>query len=118
MLLYLGWDTYYMITKPILFRVDLMIHHSMAFFTYATFTHICPLQMSNLLVMECISLMNNILRNNKFLLAPSAVKPYENCNHHPFHSIRMFSNFDSGPLPLPIYEHLEAVGFVGRNKFF
>jgi len=68
MLFYLGWDTYHMITKPILFRTDLMIHHTLASFTYITFSHICSLQMSNILIMECISLMNYSWRNNPKLL--------------------------------------------------
>ncbi len=58
MLFYLGWDTYHMITKPILFRTDLMMHHALASFTYITFSHICSLQMGNILIMECISLVN------------------------------------------------------------
>jgi hypothetical protein len=68
MLVYLGWDTYHMITKPTLFRTDLMIHHLLALSTYIIFTPICSLQMSHLLTMECISLMNSIWRNNPRLL--------------------------------------------------
>ena len=68
MLFYLGWDTYHMITNPILFRTELIIHHSISFFTYITFTHICPLQLSNILVCECISLMNNVWRYNPRIL--------------------------------------------------
>jgi len=67
-LFYLGWDTYHMITNPILFRTDLMIHHTLSSFTYISFFHICPLQMSNCLILECISLMNYVWRNNPQLL--------------------------------------------------
>ena len=68
MLFYLGWDTYHMITKTILYRPDLIIHHYLASFTYISLITICPLQMSHLLTMECISLMNYIWRNNPEVL--------------------------------------------------
>ena len=52
MLVYLGWDLYHMLTTRVLFRTDLIIHHSLSFVTYLSFINICPLQMSNLLIME------------------------------------------------------------------
>ena len=68
MLFYLGWDTYHMITKPILFRTDLMIHHSITMVVYLSYINNTTLQMSNVLSMECISLMNYVWRNNPQLL--------------------------------------------------
>jgi len=68
MLVYLGWDTYHMLTTRVLFRRDLIIHHSLAFVTYLSFINICPLQMSNILTMENISLMNYYWKNKPMLL--------------------------------------------------
>ena len=65
---YLGWDTYHMITIPVLFRTDLMIHHSVCFVCYVSYINNTPLQMSHYLSMECISLMNYVWRNNPQLL--------------------------------------------------
>ena len=70
-LFYLGWDTYHMITKPILYRTDLMTHHLLACFTFMSFIMICPLQMSHILIMESISIMNYVWRNN-----PETLKLY------------------------------------------
>jgi hypothetical protein len=68
MLFYLGWDTYHMITKPILFRTELMIHHSFSTITYLSAINSGALQLSNILIMECISLMNYVWINNPNLL--------------------------------------------------
>jgi hypothetical protein len=67
-LFYLAWDTYHMITKPILFRTDLVIHHTMAFVLTASSINYNALQTSNFMILECISLMNYIWRNNPQLL--------------------------------------------------
>jgi len=71
MLFYLGWDTYHMITKPILFRTDLMIHHSVTTVIYLSYINQISLMGSNVLIMECISLMNYCWRNN-----PQTLKLY------------------------------------------
>ena len=63
-LFYLGWDTYHMITNPILFRTDLMIHHTMSFIITTSSINNNTLQMSNYMILECISAMNYIWRNN------------------------------------------------------
>ena len=68
MLFYLGWDTYKMIINHVLFRTDLMIHHSVSLVVYLSYINNTTLQMSNVLIMECISLMNYIWRNNPKLL--------------------------------------------------
>ena len=68
MLFYLGWDTYHMITKPILFRTDLMIHHSVTTIVYLSYINQISLEASNVLIMECISLMNYVWRNNQQFL--------------------------------------------------
>ena len=68
MLFYLAWDTNRMISTPILFRTDLMIHHSITTVVYLSYINNTTLQMSNVLIMECISLMNYIWRNNPNLL--------------------------------------------------
>ncbi len=68
MLVYLGWDTYHMITNPILFRTDLMIHHSITAFAGVSYINNISLQFSNVMIMECISLMNYVWRNNPQLL--------------------------------------------------
>ena len=64
MLFYLSWDTYHMITNPILYRTDLTIHHSVTLVVYLSYINNTTLQMSNVLIMECISSMNYICRNN------------------------------------------------------
>jgi len=67
---YLLWDTYQMTlssNRKILFRNDLLIHHLVSFFSYSNFRD-KPLQMSNLLIAECISLMNYRWRNHNKLL--------------------------------------------------
>jgi hypothetical protein len=68
MLFYLGWDTYQMIKQPILFRTDLMIHHSITSFIFLSCINNNTLQISNVMIMECISLMNYVWRNNPLLL--------------------------------------------------
>ena len=68
MLFYLAWDTKRMIETPILFRTDLMIHHSVTTVVYLSYINNTTLQLSNVLIMECISLMNYVWRNNPKLL--------------------------------------------------
>jgi hypothetical protein len=71
MLFYLGWDTYHMTLskhRKILYRKDLIVHHFIATITFLSFTNITPLQLSNILIMECISAMNDVLKNNARLL--------------------------------------------------
>lgn len=68
MLVYLAWDTYSMIATPVLYRTDLMIHHGICFVVFSSYIHSAPLQMSNYLLMESISMMNYPWRNNPSLL--------------------------------------------------
>ena len=71
MLFYLGWDTYNMTlskNKSLLFRTDLCIHHFVTGIAYISYINTVSLQASNVLIMECISLMNYIWRNNPRLL--------------------------------------------------
>lgn len=71
MLFYLCWDTYHMTlskNRKILYRKDLIIHHFISLVTYLSFIQTTPLQLSNILIMECISAMNNVLKNNAQLL--------------------------------------------------
>jgi hypothetical protein len=71
MLVYLGWDTYHMIINPALFRTDLMIHHSVTAAVFLSYINYVPLEGSNVLIMECISLMNYIWISN-----PTTLKVY------------------------------------------
>lgn len=68
MLFYLGWDMYHMIHTPVLFRTDLMVHHSITTIVYLSYINNTALQASNVLIMECVSLMNYVWRNNPQLL--------------------------------------------------
>lgn len=68
MLFYLGWDVYYMLSMTVLFRMDLIIHHFLTFGTFLLFMNICPLQLSNMMIMESISLMNYYWKNHPKLL--------------------------------------------------
>jgi hypothetical protein len=71
MMFYLCWDMYYMTlssNRRILFRTDLIVHHVMTLYTLLTYTNHIPLQISNTIIMECISLMNYTWRNNQKLL--------------------------------------------------
>ena len=68
MLVYLAWDTYSMIVTPILYRTDLMIHHGICLVVFSSYIYFVPLQMSNYLLMESISMMNYLWRNNPALL--------------------------------------------------
>ncbi len=71
MLFYLGWDIYQMtmsINKKILYRTDLMIHHIVCCVVYLSYINYVTLVASHVLIMECISLMNYIWRNNPNLL--------------------------------------------------
>jgi hypothetical protein len=67
-LFYLCWDTISMFRNPILFRTDLLIHHTMSLVFTASSINNNTLQMSNFMILECISLMNYIWRNNPKLL--------------------------------------------------
>ena len=71
MLSYLGWDIYHMTlskNRKILYRKDLVIHHFVSVVTYLSFINVATKQLSNVLIMECISLMNNVLKDNPRLL--------------------------------------------------
>ena len=68
MLVYLSWDTYHMVTKQVLYRTDLMIHHFITLIVYVSGINYATLQISNVLIMECISLMNYTWRNSPLLL--------------------------------------------------
>ena len=71
MIFYLCWDTYHMTlssNKSILFRKDLLIHHIVSLIVYLSYINNTALQISNVLIMECISLMNYVWRkHNKWL---------------------------------------------------
>ncbi len=68
MLFYLCWDTYHMTIDAILCRTDLMIHHSVTLVIYLSHINQISLELSNVLIMECISLLNYAWRNNPKLL--------------------------------------------------
>ncbi len=66
---YLGWDIYVMMTHKQLYRTDLMIHHSMCVITWITATYYNFLKSPSLMIIcECLSLMNYLLRNHTMLL--------------------------------------------------
>jgi len=71
MIFYLCWDTYHMTlssNKSILFRKDLLIHHIVSLVVYLSYINNATLQLSNVLIMESISLMNYVWRkHNKWL---------------------------------------------------
>ena len=54
--------------KHILYRTDLIIHHTMSFIITASSINNNALLMSNYMILECISLMNYVWRNNPYLL--------------------------------------------------
>lgn len=71
MLFYLCWDTYHMTLSPnrlLLYRTDLVIHHAVTLAIYLSYINNTSLQMSNVLIMESISLMNYTWRNRPELL--------------------------------------------------
>ncbi len=71
MIFYLTWDTYKMIfseNRKILYRTDLAIHHFITIIVYFSYINNTTLQMSNVLIMECISMMNYIWKDNPKLL--------------------------------------------------
>ncbi len=77
MLVYLGWDTYQMTmsaNRQQLFRTDLIIHHAVTTIVYLSYINNVPLEISNVLIMESISLMNYIWRNN-----PGRLKTWRIC---------------------------------------
>jgi hypothetical protein len=64
-LAYLGWDMYTMMSHKHLYRTDLMIHHSMCVITWITATYYNFLKSPSLMIIcECLSLMNYLLRNH------------------------------------------------------
>ena len=68
MAFYLCWDMYHMIlssNRRILFRTDLIIHHVITLSTLLNYINHIPLEISNIIIMECISLMNYAWRENK-----------------------------------------------------
>ena len=71
MLVYLGWDTYQMTmsaNRKQLFRTDLIIHHAITTVVYLSYINNTTLQIDHVLIMESISLMNYIWRNNPYRL--------------------------------------------------
>jgi hypothetical protein len=68
MIFYLCWDIFKMITNKILYRTDLMIHHIITLIIFLSCINYISLQLSNMLIMECISLMNYILRKHPNIL--------------------------------------------------
>ena len=74
MILYLLWDTYHMTlssNKKALYRTDLIIHHVVSLIVYLSYINNTTLQMSHVLLMESISLMNYVWRNR-----PTWLKTY------------------------------------------
>lgn len=68
---YLHWDLYMMLYskhKSILFRKDLFIHHIISLLVYLSYINSIEVIMSNILIMECISLLNYTLKDNSKLL--------------------------------------------------
>lgn len=68
MIFYLCWDTFHMLlssNRRILFRTDLIIHHIVTLFTVLYFINSIPLQISNTIIMECISLLNHVWKDDK-----------------------------------------------------
>jgi hypothetical protein len=68
MAFYLCWDTYHMTlssNRRILFRTDLIIHHVVTLSTLLNYINHIPLEISKIIIMECISLMNYTWRDNK-----------------------------------------------------
>ena len=71
MLGYLCWDTYKMTLsrdKNILYRKDLLLHHTVTIIVYSSYINVVSLQMSNVLLFECISLMNYVWKDNQKIL--------------------------------------------------
>jgi len=65
---YLSWDMYCMTlssNRRILFRTDLIIHHVVTLGTILNYMNYIPLELSKIIIMECISLMNYTWRDNK-----------------------------------------------------
>lgn len=68
MIFYLCWDAFHMLlssNRRILFRTDLIIHHTVTLFTTLHFINCIPLQISNTIIMECISLLNYVWKDDK-----------------------------------------------------
>jgi hypothetical protein len=64
MLFYLCWDTLHMLHNPLLLRGELIVHHVFALVIYIAHISTFALLCSNMLIMECISLMNYIWRDH------------------------------------------------------
>jgi hypothetical protein len=67
-LFYLWWDTYHMFVSRTLYRTDLIVHHAFAFVITSSSLNNDALHMSDYMIMECISLMNYVWRNNPRML--------------------------------------------------
>lgn len=71
MLFYLCWDTYHMILSPnraLLYRTDLVIHHTVTLAIFLSYINNTALQMNHVLIMESISLMNYVWRDRPEIL--------------------------------------------------
>jgi len=70
-MIYLLWDIYYMTlstNKRHLYRNDLVIHHIISFIIYLNCINKISLLMSNVLIMEMISLMNYCWKDKPIIL--------------------------------------------------
>ena len=68
-IVYLLWDTYKMLLsndRVILYRKDLLIHHCVSIILYTSTIQYASLTGSNVLIMESISTLNYILREQKW----------------------------------------------------
>lgn len=67
-MIYLAWDTWSMYYNKSLFRVDLQIHHIIGSLIFGSMAMYIPIPGSMALINECISLLNNVLRNHPYWL--------------------------------------------------
>ena len=67
-MIYLAWDTWSMYFDKSLFRVDLQIHHIIGSVVFGSMIMYIPIAGSMALINECISLLNNVLRDKPYLL--------------------------------------------------
>jgi hypothetical protein len=107
LVLYLLWDVFNMTlskNRKILFRKDLIIHHVVSLYVLFKYINIVPLEWSKFTIVECISLMNYIWRNNKNLL-----KIYRTCSiffvRMPL-SLWMCFNFYKNNIDFPYFKSL------------
>ena len=110
--LYLLWDVFNMTlskNRKILFRKDLIIHHVTSLYLLFKYINITPLEWSKFTIVECISLMNYIWRNNKNLL-----KIYRTCSiffvRMPL-SFWIFFNFYKSNIDFPYLKSLLFIIF-------